>query len=34
MGLDLTHYGQTAKVMDTTGTLARLGKPTAGFSVV
>lgn len=32
--LDFTVYGQTAKMLDTSGTLANIGKKRASFSVI
>lgn len=34
MGLDFTPYGQQVKVLDTSGTLANLGKKKAGFTTI
>jgi len=34
LGLDVTLYGQQVKVLDTTGTLDNLGKPSATLTVI
>ena len=34
MGLDFTEYGQMAKVLDGSGTLAKLGQKVAGFTMI